>query len=107
MNKLNNLILITTVSFLVFSCTKFKKATTDNTDYAAQGYVKAMVVDIELDGCKYMLELESDKKKLEPDGLQEIFMKDSLPVWIKYKHADRMSICMAGETIDLLDIKKR
>lgn len=107
MSKLSNLILIATVSLLLFSCSKLKKVTTTNVDYAAEGYVKAMVVDIELDGCKYMLELESDKKKLEPDGLQEIFMQDSLPVWIKYKHADRMSICMAGETIDLLDIKKR
>lgn len=107
MSKLNNLILTATVSLVVFACTPLKKGTAANTDYAAQGYVKAMVIDIELDGCKYMLELESDKKKLEPDGLQEIFMQDSLPVWIKYKHADRMSVCMAGETIDLLDIKKR
>lgn len=92
---------------LITSCV-IKKATSQQVDYAAQGYVKAMVVTMELDGCSYMLELESDKSKLEPDGLQPEFQKDSLPVWIKYKAApDRMSICMAGATIDLIDIKKR
>lgn len=95
------------ICVLLVSCI-FKKATSSNVDYAAQGYVKAMVVTMELDGCSYMLELESDKSKLEPDGLQPEFQKDSLPVWIKYKAApDRMSICMAGATIDLIDIKKR
>lgn len=93
---------------LSFSACIFKKATKSTPDYAAEGYVKAMVVTMELDGCTYMLELESDKSKLEPDGLQPEFQKDSLPVWIKYKAApDRMSICMAGATIDLIDIKKR
>jgi hypothetical protein len=55
-----------------------------------------------------MLELEKDKSRLEPDGLQPEFQKDSTKVWIKYKAApDRLSICMAGATIDLLEIKKR
>jgi hypothetical protein len=107
MNKLNNLLIIAMLAFGAFACTPLKKGAAAATDYAAQGYVKAMVINMELDGCTYMLELEADKKKLEPDGLQEIFQKDSLPVWIKYKSADRMSICMAGETIDLLDIKNR
>ncbi len=73
-----------------------------------QGFVKAMVISYEVDGCGYMLELDKDKSKLEPDGLQPEFQKDSTKVWIKYKAApDRMSVCMAGATIDLLEIKKR
>lgn len=74
----------------------------------AQGFVKAMIISYEIDGCNYMLELVSDKSRLEPDGLQPEYQKDSMNVWIKYKSApDRMSVCMAGATIDLLEIKKR
>jgi hypothetical protein len=74
----------------------------------AQGFVKAMVISYEVDGCGYMLELSSDKSRLEPDGLQPEYQKDSMNVWIKYKaNPDRMSVCMAGATIDLLEIKKR
>lgn len=70
--------------------------------------MKAMVISYDLDGCGFMLELAKDKSRLEPDGLQPEFQKDSVPVWIKYKAApDRMSVCMAGATIDLLEIKKR
>lgn len=85
-----------------------KKAAKSDTEMETEGFVKAMVVKYDVDGCGYMLELVSDKSRLEPDGLQPDFQKDSMKVWIKYKSApDRMSVCMAGATIDLLEIKKR
>jgi hypothetical protein len=76
-------------------------------DYAGNGYIKAFVTDVELDGCKWMLQREDDGKKLEPDGLQPEFEKDSLHVWLKYTEDDRMSICMAGQTIKVVDIRIR
>lgn len=107
MGKHTNILAITVFLAFVAACT-IKKATTTESDMQAQGYVKATVIHMDLDGCGYMLELSSDKAKLEPDGLQPEFQVDSLNVWIKYKEApDRMSICMAGKTIDLLEIKKR
>lgn len=106
MNKHTKLFLAAIFAFVLIAC-KHQKAVSDS-DMEAQGFVKAMVIAYEIDGCGYMLELTSDKSKLEPDGLQPEFQKDSTPVWIKYKAApDRMSICMAGATIDLLEIKKR
>lgn len=106
MNKLTN-ILVTLLCAVVLASCVVKKATVSDTDMEAQGFVKAMVISYDLDGCGFMLEL-ADKSRLEPDGLQPEFQKDSTNVWIKYKAApDRMSICMAGATIDLLEIKKR
>jgi hypothetical protein len=105
MSKHTKLFVIAIFTLLVVAC-KHQKAVSD-TDMEAQGFVKAMVVSYDVDGCGYLLQL-TDKSRLEPDGLQPEFQKDSLPVWIKYKAApDRMSVCMAGATIDLLEIKKR
>lgn len=107
MNKLTKLLVTALFISLITSCL-FQKKVVSDADMEAQGFVKAMVVQMELDGCGFMLELNSDKSHLEPDGLQPEFQKDSMNVWIKYKAApDRLSICMAGATIDLLDIKKR
>ena len=106
MRKLTLLFTVLTSVFIVACVTK--KVTASDTDMEAQGFVKAMVIRMDLDGCGYMLELAGDKTKLEPDGLQPEYQTDSLNVWIKYKAApDRMSVCMAGQTIDLLEIKKR
>lgn len=106
MNK-RILIAITLLIGLSIGACVIKKAAATESEMEAQGFVRAMVVEMNLDGCGYMIELSSDKSKLEPDGLQPDFQKDSLPVWIKYKAVDRMSVCMAGATIDLLEIKKR
>ena len=76
-------------------------------DYASQGYVKAYVTQVALDGCMYMLHLEDDNKNVEPDELDTPFQKDSLKVWVKYTPDDRISICMAGQTVKVLDIRKR
>jgi hypothetical protein len=106
MNKHTKLLLIVILA-LSFAACGAKKATSSDTDMEAQGFVKAMVIKYDVDGCGYMLEL-TDKSRLEPDGMQPDFQKDSMKVWIKYKTVpDRMSVCMAGATIDLLEIKKR
>lgn len=95
----------------LFACRHLHDAVSDKADpkvdYAKEGYVKAFVTDVQLDGCHYMLQLESDNKRLEPDELTPSFQQDSLKVWIKYEVDDRMSVCMAGQTIKLLDIRKR
>jgi hypothetical protein len=87
------------------ACNLFNHKTSEP-DYGQKGYVKAFVTEVSLDGCSFMLQLE-DGKRLEPDGLQPEFEKDSLKVWLKYTEEDRMSVCMAGQTIKVIDIKKR
>jgi hypothetical protein len=112
MYKHNHLLLLLLLPLLVAGCFLKKKDTSASVDYAAQGYVKAIVVDYELDGCRWMLRLDNDDptdddKKMEPDFLFSEFQKDSLPVWLKYTKEERISICMAGETVKVIDIKKR
>lgn len=107
MNKHTKLFVIALFAALLTACISQKKTVSDS-EMEKQGFVKAMTVKYDVDGCGYMLELVSDKSRLEPDGLQPDFQKDSMNVWIKYTAApDRMSVCMAGATIDLLEIKKR
>ncbi|MCU0435775.1 MAG: hypothetical protein MUC87_20110 [Bacteroidia bacterium] len=112
MYKHTHLLLLLFIALISGSCFLRKKEKQQPIDYAAQGYVKALVVDYELDGCKWMLRLDNDDpndddKKMEPDFLFSEFQKDSLPVWLKYQREERISICMAGETVKVIDIKKR
>jgi hypothetical protein len=107
-------ILLLLVAAIVFSCHHVKDLVSDkadpNVDYLKQGYAKGMVTDIQLDGCKWMIELQdSAGKKIEPgpDEMAPDLLKDSLFVWVKYTPEDRMSVCMAGQTVHIVDIKRR
>ncbi len=100
------------IAVIAFSCHRVKNAVTDKADpnfnYAADGYVKGFVTDVQLDGCKWMIQLpDSAKKRIEPDEIPPAFQKDSLLVWVKYTPEDRMSVCMAGQTVNIIDIRKR
>ncbi|MEK6615069.1 MAG: hypothetical protein AABZ32_02995 [Bacteroidota bacterium] len=96
------------------SCHCKKKTTTDTVtsieskrDFEKEGYTKATVIFYELDACKYLLQLE-DQKKLDPSNLSADFQKDHLAVWIKYAlKKDAVSACMAGQIVDLSDIHLR
>ncbi len=100
------------IPMIIFSCHHVKNIIKDTADpsinYAAQGYVKGFVTDVQLDGCKWMIALQdSANKKLELDDWAPGYQVDSLLVWIKYVPQDRLSICMAGQTVHVVDIKKR
>ncbi|TND08911.1 MAG: hypothetical protein FD123_1765 [Bacteroidetes bacterium] len=82
------------------------KSKTTSIDFEKEGYTRAIIRNYELDGCRYMIFLD-ETKKLEPDWLPMEMQKDSVPVWVKYERDERMSICMAGETVKVIDIKKR
>ena len=76
-------------------------------DYEKQGFTKATVVQLQLDGCSYVLQLESGKK-LEPVNLSAELKKDKMNVWVKYKpKPDVASICMAGEVVEITTIAIR
>jgi len=102
------------VSFFFPSCHCKKKAATDTTnseevkkDFAADGYIKATVINYEVDGCTFLLLLE-DGKKIEPTNLSADFRKDKLTVWIKYMaKKGGVSVCMAGQIVELSDIQLR
>lgn len=106
--------LFCTFSFLIVSCHCKKRATVDaNTttdfkrDFEKEGYTKATVINYTIDGCTFLLQL-ADEKKLEPTNLSDEFKKDNLAVWIKYiPKKGGVSICMAGQMVELSDIQLR
>ena len=109
MNKLKIILLFCCLSLcaiITYSC-KVKQQAPTQVDYAALGYTAATVINYELDGCQWMLEM-ADGKKFEPNNMQEEFRKDKIKVWIKYTVVKgAMTICMAGTVIKLSDIKER
>jgi hypothetical protein len=98
-----NRILLASVIIVLASCHTKNVA---QPDYAALKYEKGIMKDFELDGCRFMIEVESGKR-LNPDKLDSTFTKDQMKVWIKYKPQPRMNICMSGETVNVIDIQPR
>ncbi len=103
--KLISSVLILILGVGITSCCK--KPIPPEPDYAALGYKKATVINLQLDGCLWMIELE-DKSKKEPNNLQEEFRVEGKTVWVKFTPVKgAMSICMAGDVVHLDDIKNR
>lgn len=106
MSKLRSLLFILLVFTGMTSC-KHKSKTGTDVDYGAQGYIAATVINYEVDGCQWMIQLENGTK-YEPQNMDESFRKDQQKVWIKYVEVKgAMTICMAGKVIKLTDIKQR
>lgn len=109
--KTRFIIAILAVAAILFSCHRVKEAVSEKADpkydYAANGYVKGYVTNVQLDGCTWMIQLDSAGKRIEPNEIPPSFQQDSLLIWVKYKPEERMSICMAGQTVNILDIRKR
>ncbi len=119
MSKLKNIALIMTVAALplvITSCCckkvcgrgKEERTTTaPPVDYVKEGYTAATVIYYELDACKWMIQLD-DEKKLEPRGMDTAFQKDKLKVWVKYEILKgAVSTCMAGTIVKITEIKER
>ena len=79
-----------------------------NSKMLEEGYEKATVIDnTGLDGCRFMLQLESGKK-LQPTNLEEQYLKNGKQLWIKYVvQKDAMSVCMAGDVVNITSIGER
>ncbi len=105
-NKLKQIVLILLV-VLTASCSKKVAGLKSFPEETKEGYIKATVVNLTLDGCSWLLQLE-DGKKLEPTNLNEEFKKDKLNVWIQYQiKKGGMSVCMVGEIITISEIELR
>jgi hypothetical protein len=78
------------------------------TDYAAKGYTKAKVIRYDVDGCKWLLQLEDGKKLIPSLTLAEDFAVDGKSVWITYTiQKSGVSTCMAGMLVTITAIEKR
>jgi hypothetical protein len=109
--KTRFIIALLAVAAIILSCHHVKEVVSEKADpkfdYAANGYVKGYVTNVQLDGCTWMIQLDSAGKRIEPNEIPPSFQQDSLLIWVKYKPEERMSICMAGQTVNILDIRKR
>ena len=70
-----------------------------------EGYQKATVIDMrELDGCQYMLKLESGDK-LNPINLPDSVKQNNLEILVKFIPSDIPTICMSGKTVKIIAIE--
>jgi hypothetical protein len=59
----------------------------------------------DIDGCGFLL-MQDDSTLLDPGVLDEKFRKDQLEVLVHFKiDKDRMSICMRGIPVTIIEIK--
>jgi hypothetical protein len=90
------------------ACKSKQKIQQIERDFIAEGYVRAVVIDYtELDGCRFLLQLEDDSK-LQPIEFFTDFEINDLKVWVNYQlNPDVMSICMSGMPADIIAIELR
>ena len=111
--------LVIGIALFVLSCSKktapasgsrqLKAESAEVADYAKAKYTAATVVDMsELDGCGFMLKLESGRKLQPSPPLTEEFCVNDKAVWIKYQvRKGAAGICMSGQIVTLIDIQDR
>ncbi|MBL0342452.1 MAG: hypothetical protein IPP71_17020 [Bacteroidetes bacterium] len=59
----------------------------------------------DLDGCQMLLQMENGDK-LQPINLPEKYSIPGIRLFITYKNAEGMSICMAGKLVQLIHISE-
>ena len=96
------LIIVSLFSLFIFSCDG-----DENSKMERKGFEKATVINLALDGCDYVIQLESGEK-LEPVNIEDNFQADGLEIWIKYKkEKSKMGACMVGPLINIEEIQVR
>lgn len=109
-NKHKNIHVII-LSFLLattFVSCKTKKSAQENDEAKFSNYQKATIIKNDMDGCSWMIVLDSEpEKKLEPVNLKEEFKVENQKIWLQYKVHNGMSICMMGQMINITAIEKR
>ncbi|MEI7595435.1 MAG: hypothetical protein WCK02_06775 [Bacteroidota bacterium] len=108
MKKLLLFFSIALIPFLFSGCCA-KMCGNNTSKMEKEGYVKATITNLsgKLDACSWLIKLE-DGTKLEPYSIPAEYKTNNLKVWVKYEDdPGRMSICMAGKIIKLVDIKER
>lgn len=97
---MKKVLLISTLCFLFFSCTK-----------TYEGMTRATIKDYNgLDGCGMLIVLENNEV-IEPTNLAEfssnLTISDGQKIWVKYHKTEAMSICMVGSVVHVYELEKR
>ncbi len=92
------------VALLASCCTPRTQKTTDA---RPEGAVEMTINRVILDGCGYLL-TGNDGIKFEPVNLDKSYHADNLKVWVAFVPVKNgMSICMAGQMVEITYISKR
>lgn len=88
------------------ACTSPSPDESKSLDDKQNARISVKVIDVEgLDGCKYLLET-SDGRRLQATNLSSEYQKAGLELQVLVKPAkNMMSICMAGEMVELVEVK--
>ncbi|MGI8893996.1 MAG: hypothetical protein ACR2GN_11150 [Bacteroidia bacterium] len=79
----------------------------ENTQMERKGFVKATIINMDLDGCEYVIQLESGQK-VEPVNLEEEFKADGLDIWVKYNaDNEKLGACMIGPIVNVEEMQIR
>jgi len=111
--KINIMFRIITCVVIVFSLVALKSRAQEKPkkiNYKNEGYIKAQIINYNVDGCGFLIELcDKTKSKFAPEKLADNFKKDKQKIWIKYAVVKKqpLSTCMTGKLVEVLDIQKR
>jgi|CXWJ01.1.fsa_nt_gi hypothetical protein len=102
--KLKYLLFFVALMIFISGCCTSKRQTTTSIPND-EGYEIVTVIDYtELSGCGFIF-MVNDSTKLIPQNLPDSLKQNNLKIKIKYKATNKPNICMAGKTIDVIDIK--
>jgi hypothetical protein len=97
---MKKILLFSTLTFLIFSCSK-----------SHEGMTKATLKDYTgLDGCGMVIELENGTA-IEPINLNSfsstVSITNGQKVWINYHEVELASICMVGPIVQIDELEER
>ncbi|HNR19647.1 MAG TPA: hypothetical protein PKN75_05730 [Bacteroidia bacterium] len=97
---------VVVIYLLIASCCTRKNAGSANVSDNDAGYETLIVIDYsDLSGCGFIF-LRNDSSKLIPENLHESLKHNNLKIKVKYTVTNKPNICMAGKTIDIIDLKR-
>ena len=92
-------------SLFISSCANTKKTNSVSNTLSTTHTLGTIKDNSQIGGCSYVITLDNETN-LEPLNLDSLFMQDGLKVYFQYKKSNAMTICMAGQPINILDIIK-
>lgn len=99
------LLMVIGLTFLI-ACKSKQKTPVAEENLNFEGLELVTVEKFEVDGCNYMLK-QASGKRLQPANLPDSLWTDGLQIYVSYKLVpEAITICMAGDVVNLQIIKK-
>lgn len=103
--KLKYLLFFVALMIYISGCFTSKRQTTTSAIADDEGYKVVAIVDYsELSGCGFIF-IVNDSVKLIPENLPDRYKQNNTKLKVKFKITNKPNICMAGKTIDVIEVK--